>query len=53
LKTQGIDDVYRAVTKTSDPEKLAEGKKIIEKMAGLKYEVEHDRKLTYDTTIPR
>ncbi|KAF4344367.1 HRT2-high level expression reduced Ty3 transposition [Fusarium beomiforme] len=46
ILTQGIDDVYRAVTKTSDPEKLAEGKKIIEQLASLKYEVEHDRKLS-------
>ncbi|KAI8713478.1 Sugar phosphate phosphatase [Fusarium sp. LHS14.1] len=46
ILTQSIDDVYRAVTKATDPEAIAEGKKIIEQLAGLKYEVEHDRKLT-------
>ncbi|KAJ3506064.1 hypothetical protein NM208_g16119 [Fusarium decemcellulare] len=46
ILTQSIDDVYRAVNKTTEPEALAEGKKIIEQLAALKYEVEHDRKLT-------
>ena len=47
-QTGAIDDVHRAVSKTEDPEAQAEGKKIIEQLANLKYEVQHDRKLTYD-----
>lgn len=48
-QTGAIDDVFRAVSKTEDPEAQAEGKKIIEQLGALKYEVEHDRKLTYET----
>ena len=50
MQTQAIDDVHRSVSKVEDPEKQAEGKKIIEQLANLKYEVLHDRKLTYATT---
>ncbi|KAL6863364.1 Hairy/enhancer-of-split with YRPW motif protein 2 [Amphichorda felina] len=46
ILTQAIDDVHRSVSKVEDPEKQAEGKKIIEQLANLKYEVLHDRKLT-------
>ena len=46
-QTGAIDDVHRAVAKTDDAEKQAEGKKIIEQLGNLKYEVLHDRKLTY------
>lgn len=46
-QTGAIDDVYRAVSKSEDPEAQAEGKKIIEKIATLKYEILHDRQLTY------
>ncbi|WYZ46760.1 hypothetical protein EsH8_IX_000985 [Colletotrichum jinshuiense] len=44
--TQAIDDLYRSVLKTEDPEKQTEGKKIVEQIAKLKYEVQHDRALT-------
>ncbi|CCF45537.1 hypothetical protein CH063_03632 [Colletotrichum higginsianum] len=44
--TQAIDDLYRSVTQTKDAEKEAEGKAIIEQIARLKYEVQHDRPLT-------
>lgn len=47
ILTQAVDDVHRTVTKMDDPDKIAEGKKIIEQLGGLKYEVLHDRKLTY------
>ncbi|KAK5660183.1 hypothetical protein OQA88_13653 [Cercophora sp. LCS_1] len=43
--TQAIDDAYRTVSTCDDPEKLEEGKKIVEKLARLKYEVQHDREL--------
>lgn len=46
ILTSAIDDVYRAVSAATDPETQAEGKKIIEQIATLKYEIEHDRKLT-------
>lgn len=46
ILTQAIDDVHRTVAKLEDPEKIAEGKKIIEQLGALKYEVLHDRKLT-------
>ncbi|KAL6407865.1 hypothetical protein AUP68_08890 [Ilyonectria robusta] len=46
ILTSAIDDVYRAVSAATDPEAQAEGKKIIEQIATLKYEIEHDRKLT-------
>ncbi|KAF4981876.1 hypothetical protein FZEAL_2396 [Fusarium zealandicum] len=46
ILTQSIDNVYRAVSKTTEPEAEAEGKKIIEQLGALKYEIEHDRKLT-------
>ncbi|EFX00478.1 duf89 domain containing protein [Grosmannia clavigera kw1407] len=43
--TQAIDDVYRSVHLSSDPAKADEGKKIVEELAQLKYEVQHDRPL--------
>ncbi|EMR69817.1 putative venom protein 2 protein [Eutypa lata UCREL1] len=45
-QTQAIDDMYRSVSETDDAAKQAEGKKIIEELATLKYEVQHDRTLT-------
>ncbi|KAH7152772.1 hypothetical protein EDB81DRAFT_789661 [Dactylonectria macrodidyma] len=45
ILTGAIDDVYRSVSAATEPEKQAEGKKIIEQLATLKYEMEHDRKL--------
>ncbi|KAF3065321.1 hypothetical protein GL218_02747 [Daldinia childiae] len=44
--TQAIDDLYRSVSECEDPEKQTEGKKIIEELARLKYELQHDRQLT-------
>lgn len=44
--TQAIDDVYRSTSKCDDPEKTEEGKKIVDELARLKYEVQHDRQLT-------
>lgn len=39
--------MYRSVSETDDAAKQAEGKKIIEELATLKYEVQHDRTLTW------
>ncbi|KAI1800434.1 DUF89-domain-containing protein [Daldinia bambusicola] len=44
--TQAIDDLYRSVSECENSEKQNEGKKIIEELARLKYELQHDRKLT-------
>ncbi|ROW05988.1 hypothetical protein VPNG_08448 [Cytospora leucostoma] len=41
-----IDDVYRSTSKSDDPEKTEEGKKIVDELGRLKYEVQHDRQLT-------
>lgn len=46
-QTSGIDDVYKSVSAAKDPEAVQEGKKILESLARLKYEVQHDRPLTY------
>ncbi|KAH8815677.1 hypothetical protein F5884DRAFT_773268 [Xylogone sp. PMI_703] len=46
ILTGAIDDVHRAVSNTEDDEKRAEGKKIVEELAKLKYELQHDRKLS-------
>jgi hypothetical protein len=45
-KTGAIDDVHRAVSEVTDEAKRVEGKKIVEELAKLKYELQHDRKLT-------
>ncbi|KIW00786.1 uncharacterized protein PV09_07765 [Verruconis gallopava] len=45
ILTQAIDDVHRATAKATDPEVQAEGKQIIAQLAGLKYELQHDRRL--------
>ena len=47
IVTQAIDDVFRTTRDTTDPEKIAEGKRIVEKLAKLKYELQHDRELSY------
>ncbi|GAB7357051.1 hypothetical protein MBLNU459_g7871t3 [Dothideomycetes sp. NU459] len=44
--TGAIDDVHKATSKASDPETEAEGKKIVEELAKLKYELQHDRQLS-------
>ncbi len=46
-QTGAIDDAYRSVAETEDAEKREEGKKIVEELAKLKYEIQHDRALTY------
>jgi hypothetical protein len=44
-KTGAIDDVHRAVSETKDEAKRTEGKRIVEELAKLKYELQHDRRL--------
>ncbi|KAL8377445.1 hypothetical protein RB595_008228 [Gaeumannomyces hyphopodioides] len=44
--TQAIDDVYRSVAQTDDSAKTTEGRSIINELAQLKYQVQHDRQLT-------
>jgi len=46
ILTGAIDDVHKAVSQTTDVAKRTEGKKIVEELAKLKYELQHDRKLT-------
>ncbi|KAF8245170.1 DUF89 domain-containing protein [Wilcoxina mikolae CBS 423.85] len=46
ILTQAIDDIFRATRNVSDTEKVAEGKRIVEKLAKLKYELQHDRVLS-------
>ncbi|CAK7229263.1 Hairy/enhancer-of-split with YRPW motif protein 2 [Sporothrix curviconia] len=46
ILTQAIDDVYRSVQECGDDkEKETEGRVIVEKLARLKYDVQHDRPL--------
>lgn len=45
-QTQAIDDLYRSVSDSEEGEKKTEGKAVTEKIARLKYEVQHDRPLT-------
>lgn len=44
-QTGVIDDVHRATATAKDPETVSEGKKIVEGLAKLKYEMQHDRRL--------
>ena len=46
FKTGAIDDVHKAVSAEKDAEKAEEGKTIIQSLAALKYELQHDRVLT-------
>lgn len=46
MQTGAIDDLHKAVSASTDAEKTAEGKKIVEGLAKLKYELQHDRHLT-------
>ncbi|KAL8830280.1 MAG: hypothetical protein Q9170_005809 [Blastenia crenularia] len=45
-KTRAIDDLHRAVSACEDGEKATEGKSIVEDLAKLKYELQHNRPLT-------
>jgi hypothetical protein len=45
-KTGAIDDMHKAVSESTDESKRTEGKRIVEDLAKLKYELQHDRKLT-------
>ena len=44
--TQGIDDVHKSTSASSDEQTVREGKHIISELAKLKYELQHDRELT-------
>jgi hypothetical protein len=52
VQTGAIDDVHRAVSETTEASKREEGKRIVEDLAKLKYELQHDRKLTYVPQAP-
>jgi hypothetical protein len=47
-QTQAIDDLHRSAAEVpiTETEKRQEGKDLISKFATLKYELQHDRKLT-------
>ncbi|KAI9784947.1 MAG: hypothetical protein M1839_001143 [Geoglossum umbratile] len=46
ILTSAIDDVHRATSASKDIEHSEEGKRIVESLAKLKYELQHDRQLT-------
>ncbi|KAL2786579.1 hypothetical protein BJX66DRAFT_328465 [Aspergillus keveii] len=46
IVTGAIDDLHRSVADVTDEEKRKEGKTIIEGLAALKYEIQHNRQLT-------
>ncbi|KAI0470789.1 DUF89-domain-containing protein [Xylariaceae sp. FL0804] len=46
IVTGAIDDTYRSVSQCDGAEAQEEGKRIIEELARLKYELQHDRQLT-------
>ncbi|OJJ64915.1 hypothetical protein ASPSYDRAFT_84901 [Aspergillus sydowii CBS 593.65] len=46
IVTGAIDDLHRTVADVTDEEKRKEGKSIIEQLAKLKYEIQHDRQMT-------
>jgi hypothetical protein len=51
-QTGAIDDMHKATAQRQNPEEAAEGKKITEAIAALKYELQHNRKLTYVEGMP-
>ncbi|KAI9768473.1 MAG: hypothetical protein M1840_004883 [Geoglossum simile] len=46
ILTSAIDDIHRVTSASKDIEQAEEGKRIIESLAKLKYELQHDRQLT-------
>ncbi|KAH0610084.1 uncharacterized protein H6S33_012630 [Morchella sextelata] len=46
VSTQAIDDVFRHTMASKDPEHTKEGKTIVEQLAKMKYEMQHDRVVT-------
>ncbi|KAL9595309.1 MAG: hypothetical protein Q9219_006531, partial [cf. Caloplaca sp. 3 TL-2023] len=46
LQTGAIDDLHRAISVCEDGEKPSEGKSVLESLAKLKYELQHNRPLT-------
>ena len=46
LKTGALDDVHRTIVLSTDESKVSEGKAIVAGLATLKYELQHDRRLT-------
>ncbi|POS85054.1 hypothetical protein EPUL_003149 [Erysiphe pulchra] len=47
ILTGAIDDIHKAVSETTDELKREEGKRITAELAKLKYELQHDRILTF------
>ena len=45
-QTGAIDDVHRAILAVTEPIQRNEGNKIVEGIAKLKYEIQHDKQLT-------
>ncbi len=45
-QTGAIDDVHRATGDVNGEEKRSEGKRIVEGLAKLKYELQHDRQIS-------
>ena len=53
IVTGAIDDIHRAILVSDDETKRKEGKIILEGLAKLKYELQHDRQLTYGSLLQR
>lgn len=45
-QTGAIDDVHRAILAVTEPTQREEGKRIVEGIAKLKHEIQHDKQLT-------
>ena len=50
VQTQAIDAVLKATRDATDETKTREGRKIVEELVKLKYELQHNRTMTY---VPR
>jgi hypothetical protein len=46
-QTQAIDNVFRTTRNAPDETTTAEGKRIVEQLAKLKYELQHDRLMRF------